>query len=64
MEENSHTCYNMDEFWGHDVKWNNANTVMIPFIGKTQNKKIQRDRKGNWGERNEVLFTGYRVLFL
>ena len=37
---------------------------MIPFIGRTQNKKIHRDRKGNWGERNEVLFTGYRVLFL
>lgn len=32
-ERNPATCYNMDESWGHYVKWNKLDTkCMIPLI--------------------------------
>ena len=73
-EENSDTCYNMDELRGHDAQWNRPVTKGQKLYDSTYisgrdhgDSKIMSISCGGGSDRRgdgELLFNGYRVSVL
>ena len=50
MEEwNTDTCYNMDENWKQNIKWENPDTAKAAYY---VNGQIYRDSQKTWLSRN------------